>query len=344
MVKGRYEEERLVWIPILLLLFLVLPFVLRGTTISFRYYLYVLNLAGIYTILVIGLDLLSGYTGLISLGHAAFFAIGAYTSALLVDQAGVPFGWSLVITPIISGLSGFIIGFPALRVSGMYLGLTTMGFGFIVTRLIIAFRRWTGGASGLEVSSPVLFGHRFQGYWENYYLILASVVLAVVVARRIVRSKIGRAFMAVRDLDETAAAVGVNLAFYKMLSFFISGVYAGFAGVLFAHTTHFITTDHFNILLSIYFIVMVLVGGMGSVYGAVVGTLFIVLLDNLFVPLVKDWLGLVMHAEAGDLQALMFGLIMLLMIIFQPQGIYGMWLKVRLYWRLFPFNPRKRLT
>ncbi|MED5316999.1 MAG: branched-chain amino acid ABC transporter permease, partial [Candidatus Neomarinimicrobiota bacterium] len=256
-MKGRYEDENLTWIPILIVGIFLLPFVLKGLTYSYKYYLFVLNMAGIYIILTVGLDLLSGYTGLISLGHAAFLAIGSYTSAILVDQVGIPFVFSLFISPLIVGLFGFIIGFPALRITGMYLGLTTMGFGFIVKRLIIAFREWTQGAGGLEVSFPIIFGYTFKSDWDNYFLISAFAILAVVVSRRIGKSKIGRAFMAIRDSEQAAEASGVNLAKYKMLAFFISGIFAGLAGVLFAHTSHFISTDHFDILLSIYFIIMV---------------------------------------------------------------------------------------
>jgi len=177
--------------------------------------------------------------------------------------------------------------------------------------------------------------------WDNYFLIYTFVILAVIIARRIVQSKLGRAFMAIRDSEQAAQASGINLAKYKMMSFFISGMFAGFAGVLFAHTNHFISTDHFDILLSIFFIVMVLIGGAGSIYGAVLGTLFIVLMENLFIPLFKDGLAKYIHLEAGDFQTFIFGLIMLLFIIFQPQGLYGMWLKMRIYWKLFPFNPKK---
>jgi len=160
-----------------------------------------------------------------SLGHAAFLAIGAYTSAILVDQAGLPFELSLIITPIIVGLFGFVIGFPALRIEGMYLGLTTMGFGFIVKRLIIALREWTGGSGGLQVSKASLFGITIKNDWDNYFMIYTFVILAIIIARRIVKSKLGRAFMAIRDSEQAAQASGINLAKYKMLSFFISGEY-----------------------------------------------------------------------------------------------------------------------
>ena len=344
MIKGRYDEENLKWVPLIIVAVFALPFLLKSATFSYKYYLYVLNMAGIYIILTVGLDLLSGFTGLISLGHAAFLAIGAYTSAILVDQVGLPFELSLIITPVIVGFFGLIIGFPALRIEGMYLGLTTMGFGFIVKRMIIALRDWTGGSGGLQVSDATLLGFSIQSDWDNYFFIFTFVILAVVSARRIIHSKLGRAFMAIRDSEHAAEASGVNIAKYKLIAFFISGMFAGFAGVLFAHTTNFISTDHFDILLSIYFIVMVLVGGMGSIYGAVLGTLFIVLMENLFIPLFEDSLSKIIPTVAGDIQAFIFGLIMLLFIIFQPLGLYGMWLKIRIYWKIFPFNPRKRFT
>jgi len=341
-MKGRYDDENLYWIPVLLLGVVALPFVLESVAAGHRYYLYVLNLAGIYMILTVGLDLLSGYAGLISLGQAAFLAIGAYASAILVDQLGVPFALSLVLSPIIAGLAGFVIGFPALRISGMYLALTTMGFGFIVHRLIIALRAWTQGAGGLQVSPPELFGCALVKPWQHYFLIYAFAALAIVGGRRLAHSKIGRAFTAIRDSEPAAEAAGINLARYKMGAFFISGWLAGLAGVLFAHTSRFVSTDHFSILLSISFIVMVLVGGVGSIYGAALGTLFIVLLDNLLVPQLKDWMQGFVTVETGEVQALLFGLTMFLVILFQPLGLYGMWLKIRIYWKLFPFNPKKR--
>ena len=344
MIKGRYDEENLKWVPLIIVAVFALPFLLKSATFSYKYYLYVLNMAGIYIILTVGLDLLSGFTGLISLGHAAFLAIGAYTSAILVDQVGLPFELSLIITPVIVGFFGLIIGFPALRIEGMYLGLTTMGVGFIVKRMIIALRDWTGGSGGLQVSDATLMGFSIQSDWDNYFFIFTFAILAVVFARRIIHSKLGRAFMAIRDSEHAAEASGVNIAKYKLIAFFISGMFAGFAGVLFAHTANFISTDHFDILLSIYFIVMVLVGGMGSIYGAVLGTLFIVLMENLFIPLFEESLSKIIPTMTGDIQAFIFGLIMLLFIIFQPLGLYGMWLKIRIYWKIFPFNPRKRFT
>ena len=341
---SRFEDENLKWIPLLILLVLFFPFVLKNATFSYKYYLYVINLAGIYMILTIGLDILSGYTGLMSLGHAAFLALGAYFSAIMVDQFALPFELSLIITPILVGCFGFIIGFPALRIQGIYLGLTTMGFGFIIKRLIIVFNEWTGGSAGLRVSNAKLFGWTINSDWENYFIIYFFVIIAIIISRRIVRSKLGRAFMSIRDSEQAAIASGINLAKYKMISFFISGSFAGLAGVLFAHTSNFISTDHFDILLSIYFIVMIMIGGIGSIYGAVIGTLFIVLMENLFIPLFEDGLSKYIHLEAGDFQSFIFGSIMLIFIIFQPLGFYGMWLKMRIYWKIFPFNPRKRFT
>ena len=194
------------------------------------------------------------------------------------------------------------------------------------------------------VSSPELFGFTIKGDWANYFLVWTFALLAIVASRRMMKSKIGRAFMAIRDSEQAAEASGINLAQYKMMSFFISGVFAGLAGVLMAHTNHFISTDHFDNTLSIYFIIMVLVGGMGSIYGSVLGTIFIVFLENLIVPVVEGWLHAMFQNEAGDIESLIFGLIMFLFIIFQPTGLYGMWLKIRIYWKLFPFNPKQRFT
>ena len=182
MIKGRYDDENLKWIPVLILAVYLFPFMLKGITFSYKYYLYVLNIAGIYMILTVGLDLLSGFTGLMSLGHAAFLAIGAYTSAILVDQVGIPFELSLIITPIIVGFFGLVIGFPALRIEGLYLGLTTMGFGFIVKRLIIALREWTGGSAGLHVSSASIFGITISNDWDNYFMIYTFAILAIIIA------------------------------------------------------------------------------------------------------------------------------------------------------------------
>jgi branched-chain amino acid transport system permease protein len=220
MIKGRFDDENLKWIPVLIIVVFLFPFLLKSATFSYKYYLYILNIAGIYIILTVGLDILSGFTGLMSLGHAAFLAIGAYTSAILVDQVGLPFELSLIITPIIVGLFGFVIGFPALRIEGMYLGLTTMGFGFIVKRLIIAFREWTGGSGGLHVSKATFFGITINNDWDNYFMIYTFAILAIIIARRIVKSKLGRAFMAIRDSEQAAQASGINLAKYKMMSFF----------------------------------------------------------------------------------------------------------------------------
>ncbi|MBH10632.1 MAG: hypothetical protein CMG74_09840 [Candidatus Marinimicrobia bacterium] len=340
-MKERYQDENLVWIPLVIISVFTFPFLLKGITYSYKYYLFILNLAGIYIILNVGLDLLSGYTGLISLGHAGLLALGAYTSAILVDNIGIPFIASLFISPFIVAIFSFFIGFPALKITGMYLGLTTMGFGFIVKRLIISFREWTHGAGGLEVSYPIFFGFVFKSDWDNYFLISTFTILSVIAARRIGNSKIGRAFMAIRDSEQAAQAAGVNLTKYKMLAFFISGLFAGLAGLLFAHTSQFISTDHFDIILSVYFIIMILVGGISSIYGAVLGTLFIIILDYFLVPELKEFIQGFINVKSGDIQLLLFGLIMYLFIIFQPTGLYGMWVKIKIYWKIFPFNPRK---
>ena len=333
-MKSRYKDENLLWVPFLIGIILLLPLGMN------TYFTYVFNLAGIAIIVAVGLDLLSGFTGLISLGHAAFMAVGAYTSAVLTTHFDWPFLGGVAAAGMMALITGVILGFPALRLSGLYLAIATMGFGVIVHLIILELDVWTGGSNGMAVSPPIFFGKRFIYDWQHYYVVFLMTILLVILARRISRTKIGRAFVAIRDSEEAAQASGINLAKYKIFAFAISAFYAGIAGALFAHTQRYITTDYFSILLSIQFLVMVIVGGVGSIYGAVLGALFITFLPE-FIRVVKDFLPSDM-AQFNDLQAISFGLVMLFFILFEPLGLYHRWQKIRIYWKLFPFNPRQK--
>ena len=333
-MKSRYADEKIWWIPVLIGITLLIPFTLN------TYFTYVFNLAGIAIIVAVGLDLLSGYTGLISLGHAAFMAVGAYTSAVLTVHFDWPFLFSVPAAGMAAMMTGVVLGCPALLLSGLYLAIATMGFGVIIQRIILELDVWTGGSNGIFVPAPIFFGLRLTSDFSHYYIVYITVFLAVAFARRLTATKIGRAFVAIRDSEEAAQASGINPAKYKVFAFALSAFYAGLAGALFAHTQRFITTDYFSILLSIQFLVMVIVGGIGFVYGAVCGALFITFLPEL-IRIAKDFFpeGI---AQFNDLQAIGFGLIMLFFILFEPMGLYGRWLKIRIYWRLFPFNPKQR--
>ncbi|HIA85851.1 MAG TPA: branched-chain amino acid ABC transporter permease [Candidatus Marinimicrobia bacterium] len=333
-MKRRYADEKIWWIPLVIGVTFLIPLGLDS------YFTYVFNLAGIAIIVAVGLDLLSGYTGLISLGHAAFMAVGAYTSAVLVAQFDWPFLLSVLAAGVIAMLAGVILGFPALRLSGLYLAIVTMGFGVIVHRIIIELHVWTGGSDGMPVPAAQIFGVEITSDRSQYYLIYMFAIFMTVVAKRLTATKMGRALVAIRDSEEAAQSSGIHLGRYKIFIFAVSAFYAGVGGALYAHTIRFITTDYFNILLSIQFLVMIIVGGIGSIYGAVLGALFITFLPE-FIRVVKDFLPPDV-AQFNDLQAISFGLVMLFFILFEPLGIYRRWLKIRIYWKLFPFNPKQR--
>ena len=255
-MKRRYADEKTWWIPLVIGVTLLIPLGLDS------YFTYIFNLAGIAIIVAVGLDLLSGYTGLISLGHAAFMAVGAYASAVLVAQFDWPFLLSVPAAGLIALIAGVILGFPALRLSGLYLAIVTMGFGVIVHRIIIELHVWTGGSDGMPVPAAQILGVELTSDRSLYYLIYMVVIFMTVVAKRLTATKIGRAMAAIRDSEEAAQSSGIHLGRYKVLVFAVSAFYAGVGGALYAHTIRFITTDYFNILLSIQFLVMVIVGGL----------------------------------------------------------------------------------
>lgn len=267
-------------------------------------------------------------------------AVGAYASAVLVAQFDWPFLLSVPAAGLIALIAGVILGFPALRLSGLYLAIVTMGFGVIVHRIIIELHVWTGGSDGMPVPAAQILGVELTSDRSLYYLIYMVVIFMTVVAKRLTATKIGRAMAAIRDSEEAAQSSGIHLGRYKVLVFAVSAFYAGVGGALYAHTIRFITTDYFNILLSIQFLVMVIVGGIGSIYGAVLGALFITFLPEL-IRVAKDFLPPDI-AQFNDLQAISFGLVMLFFILFEPLGLYRRWQKIRIYWKMFPFNPKQR--
>jgi branched-chain amino acid transport system permease protein len=318
-----------VWYGLLLALLLAAP-AYAGT-----YWTSLLILIGINAIIAMGLNLLTGYTGQISLGHAAFFAVGAYTSAVLTGGLGVSFWLALPAAGILGAVAGIFVGLPALRLKGLYLAIATMGFGFIIEEIIVQWESLTNGVNGLAAKRPALLGFSFATDERFFYLVLLAVLVLLLVLKNILRSPTGRAFIALRDSEVAAESMGINPTFYKTAAFAISAFYTGIAGSLFAHFMLFIGPENFTIIESINFLVMILVGGLGSVHGAVFGAIFITFLPE-FISLAKDSLPAFIAGQAG-LQAAVFGLILLLFIRFEPQGLYGRWLKVKFYFEMFPF-------
>ena len=312
----------------------------------------------IYAMVGVGLMVLTGFCGQVSLGHAAFLAIGAYTAAYL-QKLGVPFIVYFPAAGILTGIVGAIVAFPALRLTGIYLVIATIAFGFIVEEVAARWESVTHGNEGQRVRTLDLFGVPLPRDGEAFYfLCLIVLVLMIVAVLNIMRSPTGRAFLAIRDSETAAKSMGVNLAVYKVKAFAISAVITGLAGCLFAHKMTFISPEMFTLILSLEFIMVIIIGGIFGIHGAILGAVFIVMIDP-FLTLLKDDLPgfvagvaatlgaakatadglqdtLARIGSAAGLKGAIYGLIIVFFIIFEPYGLYGRWLKVKLYFQLFP--------
>lgn len=329
------------WYGLLGIVALTAPFVFDV------YFISQLTLVYIYAIAGVGLMLLVGQAGLISLGHAAFMACGAYVAAIM-SQHGFDL---LVILPaavLISAALGFIVGLPALRMTGIYLGFATYAFAYIFEEILARNDEITGGNNGLLVEMPQLFtfldGMKvgsmelgpviIDNETKLYFLALVMVGLTLLVGINILRSPTGRAFSAIRDSEIAAEALGVNLAIYKTAAFAISAGMAGLAGALNAYFLSYIFPEAFAIFLSIELLVMVLVGGLGSPLGVIFGAIFIVMVPEM-VAIAKDVLPPAIGEQPG-LKNGVYGLILILFLIFEPLGIHGWWVKAKTWFNLFP--------
>ncbi len=315
------------WYGLLVLLLLAAP------AMAGEYLMSQLQFICIYSIVGLGLMLLVGFTGQISLGHAAFLAIGAYTEALL-QARGVPFFISLPCAALSSAAMGWVVGLPALRLKGIYLAIATIAFNVIIEEVITRWEGLTGGNSGLHLKPVDLFGFKVDSDASFYYLCLGLTVLSILALMNLLRSPTGRAFVAIRDSEISASCMGVNLATYKTMSFALSAALTGIAGALYAHKVTFISPEQFTLIASIELVTIVILGGVGFLHGAVLGAGFLIVLPQL-ISLAKDYLP--SNVAGAGLQAVVFGLVLIVFIIFEPLGLYGRWLKVRTWFELFPF-------
>ncbi len=334
--KTNYEQDlrlakhggHVFWYSLLMLSLLAAPWVVP------EYWLAQLTFVLIYAIAGLGLMLLAGFTGQFSIGHAAFLGVGAYTHAVLVSH-GLPFPVALVMAATLSAAVGIVVGLPALRVKGIYLGIATLSFGFIVEEV---FARWdsvTGGSKGMPVKAPDIFGWKLESGEAFYYLCLLLTVLCTLAILNLLRSSTGRAFVAIRDSEVSAQSMGVHLARYKTTSFALSAAFTGIAGALYAHNLKFISPEQFGLLQSIELLLLIVVGGLGSVHGAFLGAIFVISMPQL-IALSKDYLPPSIGMAPG-LQGVVFGVVLIAFVLFEPRGIYGRWLKVRTYLQIFPF-------
>lgn len=319
-----------------------------------------ISLVFIYGLCGVSLMVLAGYTGLVSLGHAAFIGIGAYVYVYLAQDLGMP--WIVAVAAAVAATagSGVLVGLPALRMTGVYLSIATLAFALIIQEV---FTRWdsvTGGLKGKPVGKAVAFGLSMGTDERFYFLSLAFLIVGLWLTANLLRSPTGRAWVAIRDSEVAAQSMGVNLAVYKTMAFAYSAGLMGAAGALFAHKIGFLAPDIFSVLFSIQFLLMVVVGGLGSLHGAVYGAIFVAMLPVLISQsrdAVPVWAGHVFGVFGKDaggavfsavdrfvkqpgLEPGIFGLILVLFILFEPLGIYGRWSKIKVYFSTFPLYKR----
>jgi branched-chain amino acid transport system permease protein len=319
-------------------------------------YLIDIGLVFIYGLCGLSLMVLAGYTGLVSLGHAAFLGIGAYAHVYLSQHLGLPWLLAVILATLLTAASGVVVGLPALRMTGVYLTIATLAFAVIIQEVFTRWEGVTGGLKGVAVDKPVIFGVSFAGDTAFYFLCLGFLVAALWLTANLLRSPTGRAWVAIRDSEIAAQSMGVSLPVYKTMAFAYSAGLMGAAGALFAHKVGFLAPDIFSVLLSIQFLLMVVVGGLGSLHGAIFGAVFVAMLPVLIAQgrdAVPGWVGQVgavfgkgvadalflatdRFVKQPGLEPGVFGLILVLFILFEPLGIYGRWTKIKLYFSLFP--------
>jgi branched-chain amino acid transport system permease protein len=320
----------------LAMLFLAAPFFLS------IYLLYIVNTIGILAIAAIGLNILIGYTGQISLGHGAFFGVGAYAAAILATRLGLPFYLSIPAAGAITALVGMVFGMPSGRLKGLYLTIATLAGQFIIEYVLIQWESLTKGTMGITLPAAHIFSWEITGDRSFFFFIFICLILMTWFAVNIMRTKYGRAFIAIRDNDRAAEGMGIPIFKYKLLSFAISSFYAGFAGALWAYYMVSITTEPFNLGLSVEFIAMVIIGGMGNIPGAIFGATFITALNELlrYLTGVLMNVGFVtsMGLNMAPLREFIFGLAIVLFILLEPKGLAELWRIVRSSFRLWPFS------
>ena len=303
------------------------------------YWLDVLNRIGIAIIGAIGLNILIGFTGQISIGHAAFLAVGAYGTAILGTKAGLPFWLPIPLAAVLTSLFGLVFGVPSLRLKGLYLAIATLAAHFITTYGVIHWESMTNGVLGFNVTPPKVFGLAIDSDERVFYLIYALVVPAVFFAKNLFRTRVGRAFIAVRDRDVAASVIGVSLYRYKLLAFVISSFYAGVAGGLMAYHSRIVFPDAFSLLVAIDYLAMIIIGGMGSILGSIYGAVFMTLLPEVLKLSATSLTGVYPNAFGliASARDIVFGLAIIFFLMYEPAGLARIWERLRSYWKLWPY-------
>jgi branched-chain amino acid transport system permease protein len=345
--KTTYSEDMALFplpltrwcVAALLVLFVaIVPLVLH------EYYLSIFNLIFIAIVGALGLNILVGWTGQISIGHAAFMSVGAYTAANLATKLGLPFWVTLPAGGLMAALIGAIVGIPSLRIKGTYLAIATLASQLIIEWIINHTPAISGGASAsIEVPRPSILGHDLKTQRDLYFFTLFFAVLAIVATMNLIRSRIGRAFIAIRDQDIAAEIIGINIFRYKLISFAISSFYAGVCGVLYTYYFGIANYEAFQIVVSIDYLAMVIIGGLGSVLGSVLGAIFVTALPVIIRLAVEAFGGYIwdpaaLSAVAASMRLVIFGALIIFFLVVEPEGLARLWRNIRNYFRVWPFS------
>ena len=321
-----------IWLAVAAALLLLFPFVASD------YWLYLACLVAINVASATGLNILTGYTGLVSLGQAAFMGLGAYTVAIMQTRWGTPFALNLLVGGVVAMVGGIIVGIPSLRVKGLYLAIATIAASFIA-HFLFANLKLTGGTAGISMQPARFFGLDLDTSFRLYWLIVPVMVLMLLGAANLFRTRIGRAFIAIRDRDISAEVLGIPLLRYKLLSFGLSSFYAGVAGGLWAYFFRVVTPESFPLTMSIFFLAAIIVGGMGSILGGILGAVFMTMVPELL-KLVVDLLlgGAELTVFLSPVRLIIFGGLIIAFLVFEPLGLAEMWRRVRRFFHLWPFR------
>jgi len=343
--RERYDQELTVfstdfgrlWAGIgLMILFALVPL------LASPYMMYIFNMIGIAAIAAIGLNILIGFTGQISLGHGAFFGVGAYAGAIFATTLHLPMFVSIPAAGLVTAGIGMIFGIPSGRLKGLYLTIATLAGQFIIEYVLIHWESLTKGTMGITLPPARLLGLPVAGDISFYYIIFIALAGMVWIAINLMRTRYGRAFIAIRDNDRAAEGMGIPIFPYKLLSFGISSFYAGFAGALWAFYMGSITTEPFNLGLSVEYIAIVIIGGLGSISGSIFGAVFITLLNETlrFATELLMNIGIVSQSglNVAPLREFVFGLAIVLFILLEPRGLAEVWRIIRSGFRLWPFS------
>lgn len=321
------------WLAILAGSLFVFPFV------ASEYWLYLACLVAINIVSTTGLNILTGYTGLVSLGQAAFMGIGAYAVAYMDNHFGAPIVINLLVAGGVAMLGGIIVGIPSLRVKGLYLAISTIAASMILHFIFSNWSSVTGGTGGVTISPPSVLGFSLDTSFRFYWMVVPVTVIMLLGAANLFRTRIGRAFIAIRDRDISAEVLGIPLLQYKLLSFALSSFYAGVAGGLWAYFFRIVTPESFPLSMSIFFLTAIIVGGMGSLLGSILGAIFVTMIPEVLKLMVGV---LPISADAtlilSPVRTIVFGLLIIAFLILEPLGLQEIWRRIRRFFHLWPFK------